>query len=386
MKDKCKRLGIRGVALIMAICFGSMIFFVACSGNGGGSGVNGSPESKSIRAVFPLVGSEVNLANDDVAAFMENYQVGDSALYYGKGDNYKMKGVTLTFTTELQALNYKVLISSNKDMSKAKECVTQQTEAHFDDLYINHKYYWQVYATCSNETVISDIFTFTTSNTLRTIDIEGVSNARDIGGKQTIDGNIVKQGMLYRAAILDNVTPMGKEWATTVYRIKTDLDFRNFSEVGTRTTSPLGESVKFIHISAPYYLGNPNGIDYVGNWESIRQYMKVFANANNYPILYHCSVGRDRTGIATMLLLGLLGVSERDIFIDYEASFFSERGCLDGASVDSMVTSLRKTMEYIKNTYGGTEDNFQKKCTMFLLNVGVALEEIISIQNIMWVN
>jgi protein-tyrosine phosphatase len=43
----------------------------------------------------------------------------------------------------------------------------------------------------------------------------------------------------------------------------------------------------------------------------------VIQNQDNVPILFHCSAGKDRTGIASALLLSALGVDRKDIFDDY---------------------------------------------------------------------
>ncbi len=342
--------------------------------------------SQSIRALSPIVESEVNLANDDVAEFVQNYEKEYSILYYGKGDRFKMQGVTLNFEADEPARYYNVLVSRYPDMRNAQTQKTQQPTAHFDDLFVNTTYYWQVYANYRTQTLQSETFSFTTADTPRTIHIDGVSNTRDVGGKKTLDGKRIKQGMLYRAATLDSITKNGKGQAKNVYGIKTEIDLRRLDEVGNRTVSPIGRSVEFIHISAPYYVGDQNGIDNPNNHESIRRYMQVFADESKYPILFHCSAGRDRTGMAALFLQGLLGVSERDIFIDYEMSFFSLRGCMDGANVSLMVSFFTNAVNYIQNNFGTENDSFARKCELFLLHVGVTEQEIASIRHILLEN
>ncbi|KAJ1915520.1 hypothetical protein IWQ60_008411 [Tieghemiomyces parasiticus] len=49
----------------------------------------------------------------------------------------------------------------------------------------------------------------------------------------------------------------------------------------------------------------------------IARTLKVFCNPHNYPILVHCSHGKDRTGIVIALILSLLGVDDRIIVDDY---------------------------------------------------------------------
>ncbi len=372
----------KAFALGMAVCLGGAFCFASCDTETGGN----LYDSVNIRAVSPTVGSEVVLANDEILSFARNYEKGNGISEFGKGDRYKMKGVTLAFEADKPAFHYNVCVSLYEDMSDAQVKTTLKTEVHFDDLFVNSTYYWQVYATYVAGTVASSVFSFTTADTPRTIDIEGVSNTRDVGGKKTLDGKKVKQGLVYRAAILDGVTDTGKQKATDYYRIKTEIDFRRANEVGSRTTSPFGESVEFIHISAPYYVGDSNGIDNPDNQDAIRRYIQVFANAGKYPIMFHCSAGRDRTGMAAMLLQGLLGVSEKDIFLDYETSFFSLRGCADGANPSLLITFFTNTVNYIKNNYGETQDTFQRKCELYLLSIGVTETEISAIKTILLEN
>jgi protein-tyrosine phosphatase len=42
------------------------------------------------------------------------------------------------------------------------------------------------------------------------------------------------------------------------------------------------------------------------------------ADPANHPMLFHCTAGKDRTGLTSMLLLGALGVGTQDLVADYE--------------------------------------------------------------------
>lgn len=48
-----------------------------------------------------------------------------------------------------------------------------------------------------------------------------------------------------------------------------------------------------------------------------REFFKVLLDEKNYPLLYHCTAGKDRTGFATVLLLTALGVDWDTIIADY---------------------------------------------------------------------
>src|SRR5262249_13598032 len=51
--------------------------------------------------------------------------------------------------------------------------------------------------------------------------------------------------------------------------------------------------------------------------EQWARFLRLFANPSRYAILYHCTAGRDRTGVATVLLLETLRVPRETIVHDY---------------------------------------------------------------------
>jgi hypothetical protein len=129
----------------------------------------------------------------------------------------------------------------------------------------------------------------------------------------------------------------------------------------------------------------------VGDWEHPYLAMnpsfearevKVFADPENYPILMHCSAGRDRTGCLSFVLQALCGASREDIIRDYELSFLSVNGCSDDAgTVVFMNAQLDRTLNYIEEIGGG--DTFAESVENFLLEIGVTEEEIASIREIL---
>ena len=53
------------------------------------------------------------------------------------------------------------------------------------------------------------------------------------------------------------------------------------------------------------------------NPQALRGFFNTVADASKLPVLFHCSAGKDRTGIMAALLLDILGASREDIFDDY---------------------------------------------------------------------
>jgi hypothetical protein len=56
------------------------------------------------------------------------------------------------------------------------------------------------------------------------------------------------------------------------------------------------------------------------NGDLIADAMRVFADRRNYPIVFGCMTGKDRTGLIAALFLSVLGASSDDIMDDYLAS------------------------------------------------------------------
>jgi protein-tyrosine phosphatase len=48
--------------------------------------------------------------------------------------------------------------------------------------------------------------------------------------------------------------------------------------------------------------------------------LRLVADPANHPIVFHCAAGKDRTGLTAALTLGLLGVDDETIVVDYAAS------------------------------------------------------------------
>ena len=50
------------------------------------------------------------------------------------------------------------------------------------------------------------------------------------------------------------------------------------------------------------------------------QMLQILSLPERQPVLFHCSAGKDRTGLTAAILLSLAGVSDEDIVKDYTRS------------------------------------------------------------------
>ncbi len=358
----------------------------------------------------PSKAKVVDLLEGGILEFASNYEKGKAANYLPQGypsgygstsgtkkrpDEYSPKALTLSWESEEGAQYYTVKLATKKDLSDAVSYVTLDASLEIPDLYMNTMYYYQIIAKFADKAVKSQIFSFQTAKLIRTVDIEGVSNTRDAGGYSTVDGKRIRQGMVYRGGKLEDITAAGKEKALKTYGFKTDLDLR-----AEATVSPLGDGVNFVNLSGPYYVTGASanvlatsvtGINSTqdsskGPWkgtyrEALLKEIQTFAKPENYPIYVHCSLGRDRTGTIIFLINALCGVGEADLYMDYEASFFSTVGCLDAQLPQTLVYGAFSALyDSIKNYGSGTLAQNTEK---FMLDLGVTQAEIDTIRSIM---
>jgi len=103
--------------------------------------------------------------------------------------------------------------------------------------------------------------------------------------------------------------------------VKTDVDLRSEGEVYGMEGSPLGPDVAWINVSSSAYAGMQE------DWGR-KQFTKVFRaflDPGNYPIVFHCIAGQDRTGAVAFILNALLGVKEEELWLDWEVTAFHNR-------------------------------------------------------------
>jgi protein-tyrosine phosphatase len=175
----------------------------------------------------------------------------------------------------------------------------------------------------------------------RRIELQGAPNLRDLGGYPTTDGRETRWGALYRSGQLSALT--AKDYETLArLGIVAVCDFRRDDERVAQPTKWKGGA------SPPILALPPSGTDGTapppnpvasvrggGNAMEVANEMRAsYATypsrlAASYrrvidlilegrgPILYHCTAGKDRTGVFSAILLSLLGVPRETVFADY---------------------------------------------------------------------
>ena len=337
-----------------------------------------------------MQGDTIVLLNGDVADFALNYTKCSATNYVGANSGYLPKPATISWENTRDGAEYYTLkVGLEQDLSDAASYLVSDTSADIDYLYTAKHYYYQVYAHYDNDEVVkSRVFDFYTADTPRTVYIEGVTNTRDIGGRYVMGGQYqVKQGMVYRGAEVDRelgaITEEGRRVMLYDLGIKTDLDIRGGDVQNAKGTSPIDDSLNYIHLEAPWY----SHVFNASYKDAFTTEIRTFANPDNYPIYFHCSVGRDRAGTLSLLLSALLGVSEEDLYRDYEMSFFSSIGLTDAAQsagdYNNLITSFTNTITYIKTNYPAA--TFMESVEAWMKSyLGITQNEIDTIRNCLW--
>ncbi|KAJ5168627.1 uncharacterized protein N7482_004221 [Penicillium canariense] len=161
------------------------------------------------------------------------------------------------------------------------------------------------------------------------ITIPGVSNFPAL----SYDNNI-RPGYVYRSGNLSGITQEGKGIIAADLGITTVFDLRNEGE-RVKAPSPQIEGVDTIWMPYSTSPASLSLLDFAGEDQGVNGFVKMYtgileASASafaqvfshikdqpNDPFIFHCSAGKDRTGVLAALIFLLMGRSRDDIINDY---------------------------------------------------------------------
>ena len=303
---------------------------------------------------------------------------------------------------------------------------TTGTSAKFYDLEFGRNYTWTV--TDSTGTATGHFYITNDSGAPRILlydhdpDASGAdtSNTRDMGGWRTTNGKVVKQGLIYRTAELEWCNPtdangMRQEltYLKNTLGIKFDMDFRNYANlqgsgkydlgyVGEASItkhgwkwawkngsylnlneSNIGEGVVRLNINklTGVQFGSytelipkktATATENKNNRKNVWCAFTNLANSANWPMVFHCSHGKDRAGTFALVIQGVLGVPKEAALKDYAISWFdSPDEKLNYLSISNTCANLA-TYHTEKNGKESTLSavNFQAQCVNFLVQCG----------------
>lgn len=168
----------------------------------------------------------------------------------------------------------------------------------------------------------------------RLIRFEGASNFRDLGGYRSALGGEVRWGMVYRAGRLDRLTPSDlEEFAAlgirTVFDLRRDDEREQapdpmsnvhlclMSKVQAKSPLPTAESLVEHDHGVQFLRALYSGL-LAHSAAEIGTLFTTLAQPGAMPAVFHCAVGKDRTGLVAALLLTSLGVDREAVLDDFE--------------------------------------------------------------------
>ena len=248
-------------------------------------------------------------------------------------------------------------------------------------------------------------------------------NFRDLGNLPAADGKKIKKGKLYRSGHLCKISEKTAKFLHEEKGLKTLIDLRSPSELAEHQ-DVVDAGVRYIHLPPLNDQQNPSinrnnrksvlisimekeggakkhlsdiyrlMVTQRESLDAFAQMLKIMADENNTAVLWHCTQGKDRTGIAAAIILLALGVDRKDIMRDYMRTNRSKRliNSLIFVGVSAVTFSiyaahslnlllsakkyfLQAAFDEIDHVYGGTE--------AFLRDgIGLSDEDILHLRNI----
>ena len=169
----------------------------------------------------------------------------------------------------------------------------------------------------------------------RWVELEGCFNFRDLGSYRTADGRHMRAGQVFRADGLQHLTPADVACLRERLHLGGVIDLRSPQEVDLDGRGRIAhEPFDFHHVplfehDRSKMEGSPR--DFLADMsqlyvfiaraakQRIAQVMRILAESRT-PQVFHCAAGKDRTGVISALLLGLIGVPRETIVADYAFS------------------------------------------------------------------
>ncbi|WP_348920934.1 tyrosine-protein phosphatase [Enterococcus rotai] len=222
-----------------------------------------------------------------------------------------------------------------------------------------------------------------------------ITNFRDIGGIKNKEGKQVKKDVFLRSGELSKLTKEDEQRLETTYRLSKIIDLRSEAEVEERPDMSVPKT-EYIHIdilediqdegasiSDFVKIGSPEKsasymeklyADIALNTTAQKGYNKFFeeilALQQQESILFHCFAGKDRTGIAALLVLETLGVPRAAIYQDYlltnelrkkenaEILEQAKKADLEEQNLEALHVALNVDSRYLDNFYQTVEAQY----------------------------
>jgi len=249
------------------------------------------------------------------------------------------------------------------------------------------------------------------------LDYDKLNNIRDLGGERTRDGRVIIPGRLIRS---ENLLDLPESDINKLEELaETVVDFRSGGEHDSRPDS-LIPGVSYHHLPIidkqaagitreeedvdifSRMLTDPAGAkqymcglykDFVTSDFSVSQYAKfvrLVMEKHEKAVLWHCTAGKDRAGMAAVILEEILGVPREDIIEDYLSSnkylsgdismltgFIKKRaGICDDSADEALKYLFGAERDYIETFYRTVEERYGDFESFIHEGLGISEDEV----------
>ncbi len=208
---------------------------------------------------------------------------------------------------------------------------------------------------------------------IRTIYLRSVNNIRTLSGLKTSEGKPIKADILFRSAALDKASEKDLAILRDKYKIMKIIDLRTNAEKNKAPDMTI-EGMEYVYLpisrrtlpgisreitpADKYSISSDMIPDMTEMYERIIMdsecqenfavVIKTIMRQRKGSILWHCTAGKDRCGMVTMLILSMLEVSKEDIMKDYMLTNYSS---FDAVKYFILILLLKRDIKLAKKIY-----------------------------------
>lgn len=212
----------------------------------------------------------------------------------------------------------------------------------------------------------------------RQLVFDGTQNFRELGGIKANDGRSLRWGKLYRSSQLSRLSETDQLFLEEL-EIRHIVDFRLDYELASDGLDKIRPDSGIQHTRIP--IGTREGVDNIsdrilsGKFDedearqllkfqnrvfikdftpAFSEWMHLLLNRESYPMVFHCTGGKDRTGLAAALLLLTLDVPMQRVMEDYlDTNRFTDDWIDDQIRTMKLVGTVGKmNLDALKILYG----------------------------------
>ena len=214
------------------------------------------------------------------------------------------------------------------------------------------------------------------NNSVCKLPMNGTYNMRDLGGYTNAFGKTVKYGKLFRSDDLTTLTSEDLDYLSRL-PLRTVIDFRSKQETKSgvdhlpQTVSRYIElpitagdisMLNFTNVESPEEFMKSMYANVIRNYQStLKSFFELLLDIKDTPLLFHCTAGKDRTGLAGALFLSAMMVDRKEIMKDYmlSAEFLRDKYAHIVKRYPELEVMLTVKEEYLLEAFRVIDEEFE---------------------------